>query len=140
MQPVVLFCPVMRICLLNVTVNGTVEGSDCVGGAVPGSDLHQLLPTALCELRCLRQRLLLQRWAKQPEEDLLLLSAETAAACEGGGGGGESDRHTDNMAERTEGCDLQAADARYTHPSRSNLRGSFVLTCQLHIVADLSGD
>lgn len=56
------------------------------------------------------------------------------------GGGGEPDGHTDNMAERTEGCDLQAADARYTHPSRSNLQGSFALTCQLHIVADLSGD
>lgn len=67
--------------MLNVTVNGTDEGSDCVGGAVPGSNLHQLFPAALCELRCLSQRLHLQRRAKQPEEDLFLLSAETAAAC-----------------------------------------------------------
>lgn len=109
--------------------------SDRVGVTVPGSDLHQLLPAALCELRCLRQRLYLQRWAKQPEENLLLLSNETAAACRG-----EPDRHKDNMAEQTEGCDRQAAYARYIHLSHSNLWGFFVLTCQLHIVAELSGD
>lgn len=119
---------------------GTDEGSDCVGGALPGSDLHQLLPAALCELRRLRQRLLLQRRAKQPEEDLLLLSAETTAACRRERGReGRADART-TWQNGTEGCDLQAADARCTHLSRSNLRGSFVLTCQLHIVADLSGD
>lgn len=53
---------------------------------------------------------------------------------------GRADGHKDNVAEQTEGCDLQAAYARYTHLSHSNLWGFFVLTCQLHIVAQLSGD
>lgn len=90
--------------------------SGCLGLTVPGSNLHQHLPAALCELRCLRQRLYLQWRAKQPEENLLLLSTKTGAACRG-----EPDRHKDNMAEQTEGCDLLAACARNAHLSHSNL-------------------
>ena len=54
-----------------------------VGAAVPGSNLHQFLPAALCEVWFLRQRLCLQGRPKQPEENLLLLGAETLTACSG---------------------------------------------------------
>lgn len=50
--------------------------------AVPGSDLHQFLPAALCQVWFLRQRLRLQSRTKQPEQNLLLLSSETLTACE----------------------------------------------------------
>lgn len=78
--------------------------SDCLGVMVPGSDLHQLLPAALCQLRRLGQRLFLQRRAKQPEENVLLLGTETAAACRGEWGG-----QRDNVAGQTDGRDLQLA-------------------------------
>lgn len=71
--------------------------SGCVGAVVPGSNLHQFLPAALCEVWFLRQRLCLQGRTKQPEENLLLLGTETLTAC--------SRRHNEDMETwtKTEG-------------------------------------
>lgn len=80
------------VCKYVTGAEGGRQLSDCLGPTVPGSDLHQLLPAALCQLRRLGQRLFLQRRAKQPEENVLLLCTETAAACRGGVGRTERQR------------------------------------------------